>query len=89
MREVLDRPREMGRLIKKHVQQWVDVVVSFIKKGQAQGRLHAAADPEAYVMQVIALLVSSVATQHAFAALPSDRNVRELTRMAHTALFKE
>lgn len=89
IREVLDRPREMGRLTKKHVGPWVEVVVRYIQKGQAQGRVREDVDPFAYVHQVINLLVASVASQHALGAPDAERNTTELLRIAKQSLFRE
>lgn len=87
MREVLDRPEAMAAVVREHVRPWVDLVAGYIKKGQTQGHLAGDADPEAYVTQVIVLLVSSVATNAALRTLPADRNLRELLRMTRSSLF--
>ncbi|HUH05316.1 MAG TPA: TetR/AcrR family transcriptional regulator [Kofleriaceae bacterium] len=93
VREVLDRPQEMRALLDRHVRPWVDQVCAFIRKGQRQGRLYAEADPEAYTVQVINLVIASVATHDCIGALLGDghdssqRNAGELLRVARCSLF--
>ena len=99
LREALDRPRELGRLVAGHVPPWAAMVCRYIRKGQAEGLLHGDVDPEAYVVQVINLVVAGVATWSCigtFAAgldgsrgareLPA-RHLRELARVARASLF--
>jgi AcrR family transcriptional regulator len=87
-REILDRPAEMGELVERHVRQWVDVVCNYIRKGQQQGRIWPDADPEAYVHQVIVMLVAGVASAASLGGAPGERHLRELLRMARTSLFR-
>jgi TetR/AcrR family transcriptional regulator len=94
VREVLDRPDEVNALVKTTVRPWVDIVVSYIKKGQGQGIVYPDVDPEAYVFQVINLVVAGVATHAGVANLmgtrgkPPRRFVDELVRVAKTSLFQ-
>lgn len=95
MREVLDRPDEIGSLLRDHVEPWSKIVADYIRKGQSQGRLHPDADPESYVVQVINLLISSLSTMDVLGRLAPDadgepsiqRNVNELLRVARASLF--
>ena len=96
VREALDRPEEMARLIRSHVTPWVAIVCDYIRKGQEQGRIYPDVDPEAYVAQVINLVISGVATFHCIgvvAPAPSpegrmpQRHLAELLRVAKTSLF--
>jgi AcrR family transcriptional regulator len=87
MREVLDRPHEMAGLAMQHVRPWVEVVANYIRKGQKQGLVRPDVDPEAYTIQVIIMLVGSVANRDALGTLPADRNRREILRFARAALF--
>ncbi len=61
LRELLDRGGELHPLIDLHVLPWARIVCDYIRKGQAQGRLHADVDPQAYVLSVINLVLSSIA----------------------------
>lgn len=95
VREVLDRPEEMRGLLDRHVRPWVDQICTYIRKGQEQGRLYADADPEAYTVQVINLVIASVATHQCIGALigggeaAPGRNAGELLRVARCSLFTQ
>ncbi len=96
VREALDRPEEMVELIRSHVAPWVAIVCDTIRKGQEQGRIYPEVDPEAYIAQVINLVISGVATFHCIgvvapASAPQgrmpERHIAELLRVAKTSLF--
>ena len=98
MREILDRPDDMRRRLESHVRPWVDLVANYIRKGQKSGEVHQRVDPEAYILQVINLVVSGVAAASCLeggllppeSALgdPSSRHARELIRIARVSLFQ-
>ena len=96
VREALDRPEEMVLLIRSHVDSWVAIVCDYIRKGKQHGRIYPDVDPEAYVAQVINLVISGVATFHCIGVIapaPSpggrmpERHLAELLRVAKTSLF--
>jgi TetR/AcrR family transcriptional regulator len=95
VREVLDRPDEVGGLIKLRVRPWVDIVCNYIRKGQERGAIYRDVDPEAYVVQVINLVIAGVATHACLREiypLPArgripQRHTDELVRMAKASLF--
>lgn len=97
VREILDRPEDMQRRLQTHVKPWVDRVAEYIVKGQERGEVHPHVDPEAYILQVINMVVSGVATASSLEGglLPpssprgdaSKRHLRELIRIARTSLF--
>jgi AcrR family transcriptional regulator len=98
VREVLDRPDEVSALIKSHVRPWVAIVCEYIRKGQAQGHIYDDVDPEAYVVQVINLVVASVATHACIGSVFQTRgdstkvrrrHIDELVRIAKSSLFRE
>jgi AcrR family transcriptional regulator len=101
VREVLDRPEELTPLLMERVRPWVELVCNYIRKGQRQGRIHTAVDPEAYVLHVINLVVSSLATFNCMGVLIDSeqhvanngqvfkRHVSELLRVASFSLFVE
>jgi TetR/AcrR family transcriptional regulator len=97
VRELLDRPDDVADLIKVYVRPWAELAADFIRKGQEQEQLHGEVDPEAYVVQLISLVVAGVATSDCFSALfdpDADqgeirrRNTLELRRVAKFSLFK-
>lgn len=96
MREALNRPGEMGALVSKYVRPWAAVVCDYIRKGQEQGRVYADVDPEAYVAQIINLMISSIATYECIGDVAPPgvaatemraRHIRELCRVAKSSLF--
>jgi TetR/AcrR family transcriptional regulator len=99
VREILDRPDDMKVRIETHVRPWVSVVAGYIRGGQDQGEVYANVDPEAYVLQVINMVVSGVATASSLAGalLPdasadqklSPRHGQELVRIARYSLFSQ
>lgn len=97
LRELLDRPDEIAPLVALRVQPWAKIVCDYIRKGQEQGRVHPDVDPEAYVAQVINLVLCGFATHASIRALlhdpPADdvesasRLLREMLRVAKSSLF--
>lgn len=103
VRELLDHPDEMRRLLADNLRPWVLLVAQYIREGQRIGLIHQDADPEAYVLNVIVLVLSSVGARGVVDAVlgesastsssetaPSEqsRQTRELLRLTRTALFK-
>jgi len=88
LREILDRPQETRVLMRKSVRPWITATCDYIRKGQDRGRLWAEVDPEAYVAQVISLLIASIATFEALGTTDRKRNLQELTRIAKSSLFR-
>lgn len=99
MREILDRPEDMRTRLEEHVAPWVNVVAEYIRKGQRSGELHHNVDPEAYILQVVNLIVSGVASASCLdggllppkspQGDPATRHARELMRIARVSLFVE
>lgn len=96
VREVLDRPEEMAELIATRVRPWTALVCGTIRRGQAEGRLHADVDPEAYVACAINLILGTLATSRCLGALAPEgksademlaRHIQEVLRVAKTSLF--
>ena len=91
MREPLDRPAEMRTLLTGAVRPWLWAIVSYIHEGQAHGRHQADVDAEAYVIQILLLVISAVATGEVLdALLPGDgkaRQATELARLSRSGLF--
>ncbi len=97
VREILDRPEDMQRRLETYVGPWVQIVADYIRKGQKRGEVHASVDPEAYILQVINMVLSGVAAVSSLEGglLPatsprgdaSARHLRELIRIARTSLF--
>jgi TetR/AcrR family transcriptional regulator len=103
MREALDRPAEMKRLLRGPVRPWLAAVAEYIRLGQSTGRHFADVDPEAYVVHVLQLVLASAASASVTRAAldddarargsaeggtrPPNRYDRELARIAKASLF--
>lgn len=95
VRELLDNPAEMRRLLADNLRPWILLVAQYIREGQQSGLIHADVDAEAYVLQVIMLVLANAAVHSiADSVLASDsrdaatRQMQELLRLTRTALFK-
>lgn len=95
LREALDRPEEMRERLRTSVQPWLDVIATSIEKGQASGELRKDADPKAYLLQVIHLVICGIATADTLGVVLStdhtalDRLVTELKRVAKSSLYTD
>jgi len=91
LREVLDRPVEMRRMLKRVVHPWLSAVAGYVRAGREAGRHYTEVDDEAYVLHVMQLVVAATACGSVTSALiESDaaaRYARELTRIARSSLF--
>jgi AcrR family transcriptional regulator len=99
MRELLDNPEEMRRLLLDHLRPWVLLIAQYIREGQRVGLIYEDVDPEAYVLHVIVLVLADVVTGPLIGGLitsepdgggeGAERQVRELFRLTRVGLFKE
>ncbi len=91
LRETLDRPAEMRKLLRGTVHQWHTAVAGYIQAGRDTGRHYADVDPEAYVVLIMLLVITATASSPGTAAaLDRDgpaRFDREVARIAHASLF--
>lgn len=95
LRHALDRPKEARALLRDNVRLWVGAVASYIRSGQEKGLHPKDADPEAYVLLVLELIIVAAASFETMKeALPEGARSRagfdrELFRIARVALFPE
>lgn len=96
VRELLDNPADMRRMLGDNLRPWVLLVGQYVRQGQGSGIIHADVDPEAFVLNVIVSVLASVAVRpiaaHVLgddpaASASAERQVRELLRMHRAALF--
>ncbi len=98
LRESLDRPDDMRRRLASYVAPWVALVADYIREGQKTGDIVPGADPEAYVIHVVNMVVSGMATGAILGHVllpaedatggPDERHQRELIRIARASLFR-
>jgi len=91
MREVLDRPAEIRKLLRAKVRPFLGAIVEYIRAGQASGRHFAEVDAEVYVLHVLQLVLTATAS-FAVSGVVVDgdartRYDRELARIARASLF--
>jgi AcrR family transcriptional regulator len=91
LREMLDRPAELRKILKGAVRPWLAAIVEYIRAGQEGGRHFAEVDAEAYVIHVLQLVIGATASMSVTGALLDDdgkaRYDRELARIARASLF--
>lgn len=62
LREILDRPDVLRARLRDDLAPWTGLIADAIRAGQAEGRIHAGLDPEAWLIVVITAGVGAVAT---------------------------
>src|SRR5271165_1610649 len=91
VRETLDRPAEMRKVLRGPVHQYHAAIARYVEAGRDTGRHYADIDPESYVVLIMLLVITATASSPVTAAaLGSDdrtRFDRELARIARTSLF--
>jgi TetR/AcrR family transcriptional regulator len=93
VRELLDNPEQMRRLVLENLRPWVLLIAEYVREGQRLGMIHPDLDPEAYILHVITLVVAHVACEGVLAAVlggqsgTRSRERAELTRLTRSALF--
>ena len=91
LREALDRPDEVRTLFKGPVKPWLAAVAQYIRAGQEGDRHFADVDAEVYVVHVLQLVLTAVASYPVTSTVidhePRKRYDRELARIAKASLF--
>jgi TetR/AcrR family transcriptional regulator len=88
LREALDRPDAMRAQLRAQVAPWIEVIAGIIRRGQSAGDLRADVDPEAWLLQIVYLVVAGVATAETLApGGDAARLHREIERMAKASLY--
>jgi TetR/AcrR family transcriptional regulator len=89
LREILDRPADVQALIDTHISPWVEVVCGYIRKGIERGEIAPDVEPRAYVLGVMHLILSAVATADCFGrVVDRERQIAEVLRIAKSSLFR-
>lgn len=90
LREMLDRPAALRQQLREHLSPWMQLLTDYIRMGQGSGLLRPEVNPEAYVVQVLLMVVTAVAVGDVAAGMvagPQVVDVTELVRIAREALF--
>jgi TetR/AcrR family transcriptional regulator len=94
VRETLDNPDAVSEQMRRHIQPWSRLVTDYIRLGQHSGRVHPDLNPEAYMVQIVMLTLTTVAAGNITASILTsdaaptyDEQLAELVRIARLALF--
>lgn len=90
LRELLDRPDTLRAQMHEHLSPYIKMLADYIRMGQASGLLRPEVNADAYVVQVLLTVVTTVAVGAHAAALVGERHeadVQEVIRIARDALF--
>jgi TetR/AcrR family transcriptional regulator len=92
LRETLDRPVELRKLLRQVVRPWLAAVAQYVRGGREAGRHYPDVDDEAYVLHVIQLAVMATACGSVTSTVIDGddaraRYDRELVRIARSSLF--
>jgi len=94
LREMLDRPETIHSLMTEHLSPLTTVLTDYIRMGQESGTIKRDVHPESYIIQVMVMVVGTVAVGDVVAALVHpgggdslEPKVSELVRICRDALF--
>jgi TetR/AcrR family transcriptional regulator len=94
IRELLDRPEQMQSRLTQTLTPWLTLIADYIRKSQESGQVGREVDPEAYIVHIVTLAVSSVAAWPVLGSALGgkrdeieERHHRELLRLARSSLF--
>ena len=91
LREMLDRPEELRAQMTAYLAPWLTIINDYIEKGKQAGSVRADIDSEAFVFQVIQMIIGGVATAAALSGVDAgvtlERHTQEIVRIARTSLF--
>ena len=93
IREMLDDPQESRKIVQEDLRPWTKLMVDFIRMGQQTGVIKPEVDPESYIIQVMMMVIGTVALGGVASALivngddSLEPKIRELVRIARDTLF--
>jgi AcrR family transcriptional regulator len=80
MREALDRPEELRKVVRGAVRPWLSAIAQYVRTGSESGTHHADIDPEAYVLHMMQLVIAAEACAAATRAALSPNAGSRSTR---------
>jgi TetR/AcrR family transcriptional regulator len=95
IREMLDRPDDMRRLLSDNSQVWMKLLTDALRQGQRDGQIRADLDPEVFVVQAVHLILAGVAHHDVMGVFLEEtprnmgRYTVELLRLARTGAVRE
>ncbi|KPA13358.1 Transcriptional regulator, TetR family [Candidatus Magnetomorum sp. HK-1] len=95
VREMLDRPEFVRKVISEELSPWVKLVSDYIRMGKQSGAVKSDVDPESYIILVIMMVIGTVAVGDVLSAVVVQENsdtgtplIEELERIGRSALLK-
>lgn len=84
VREMIDRPEEAFAVLNEHVSPWTRLIGDYLRMGQQGGIYKKDVDPNAYIVQVMVMVVGTVAMGTVISGMVSAS-----TNISHGPLIKE
>jgi len=95
-RIAVDEPEETRDRLQGHLRPWLALLAGYIREAQRDGRARPEVDPDAWVIEVVVLLVASFSTLEVGTGVlggdPEDareRLVGSLVRMVKSSLYRD
>lgn len=96
VREMLDRPEETFSLLNEHFSPWTRLIGDYLRMGQRSGLYRSDVNPEAFIVQVMVLVVGTVAMGNvtsgmvsAESSAPGGQLIAELLRVVQASLYND
>lgn len=77
LRETMDRPERMRAMLWEYLDPWMSILSDYIEKGQEEGVIYENLRPDAYLVNVIHLVVGGIATSRVFGTLVGSESGEE------------
>ncbi len=93
IREMMDRPEEIQAVVQERLSPWTSMLVEYIQLGQDSGVIKADVEPQAYLAQVMMMVIETVAIGDVVGSMlgvvddANDPMIEELVRISRVALF--
>jgi TetR/AcrR family transcriptional regulator len=94
IRELMDRPEQMESRLAATLNPWLTLIADYMRKSIDAGHVPRDVDPEAYILHIVTLTVSSIAALPIMGSTLAprgedslDRHLTELMRIARSSLF--
>lgn len=96
VREMMDRPEETFALLEEHLSPWTKLIGDYLRMGQTSGVYRKDVDPDAYIVQVMVMVVGAVAMGNVtsglvvpFGDVPPKALMKEMVRIVQTSLYTD
>lgn len=96
VREMMDRPEETFALLREHVSPWTKLIGEYLRMGQQSGVYRKDVNPDAFIVQVMVMVVSAVALGNVTSGVmgttanfPRNTLIKELVRIVQSSLYMD